>query len=142
MGYAGDVTPKECWGILGTDKTAILIDVRTRAEWSFVGLPTLAKGMQPLVTHEWQAFPEMKVDDGFAADLSAKLQQQGANYGTQLCFLCRSGGRSLAAAKALTTLGYEKAYNITGGFEGDPDENAHRGNRSGWKAEGLPWMQG
>jgi rhodanese-related sulfurtransferase len=57
-------------------------------------------------------------------------------------FLCRSGARSRAAAVALTGLGFAKAFNVAGGFEGDPDGERHRGNINGWKAAGLPWRQG
>jgi len=41
----------------------------------------------------------------------------------------------------VSEIGFTEAYNILEGFEGDKDENGHRGNVSGWKAAGLPWMQ-
>ena len=40
-GYAGDVAPATAWKILSEHKDAVLIDVRTRAEWNYVGLPDL-----------------------------------------------------------------------------------------------------
>ncbi|HOF52325.1 MAG TPA: MBL fold metallo-hydrolase, partial [Rhodoferax sp.] len=61
--------------------------------------------------------------------------------GGKLVLLCRSGVRSIAAAKRATELGLE-AYNILEGFEGDPDAHAHRGNKGGWRMRGLPWRQG
>jgi len=42
-GYAGDVAPTTAWKILSEHKDAVLIDVRTRAEWNYVGLPDLEK---------------------------------------------------------------------------------------------------
>ena len=146
MDYGGDVTPHECWEKLKSDNGigigAILIDVRTRAEWSFVGVPTLEESMQPMIGQEWQAFPDMAVDEKFSESLKSALSEIGATSDTELCFLCRSGGRSLAAARSMTAIGFPNTFNVTGGFEGDPDEHAHRGNRNGWKAEGLPWKQG
>ncbi len=146
MDYGGDVTPQECWEKLKSSSkaglSAILIDVRTRAEWSFVGVPTLEESMQPMIGQEWQAFPDMAVDEKFAESLKNTLNDIGATEETELCFLCRSGGRSLSAARAMTAIGFPNTFNVTGGFEGDPDEQAHRGNRNGWKAEGLPWKQG
>ena len=142
MDHGGDVTPQECWNKLSGDSGAILIDVRTRAEWSFVGAPVLQDSMKPMIGQEWQAFPEMKVDENFATSLEKALKEMGATKETNLCFLCRSGGRSLSAARAMTAIGFRNTFNVTGGFEGDPDDSAHRGNKNGWKADGLPWKQG
>jgi hypothetical protein len=40
--YAGDLSPKEAWDLLAANPMAQLVDVRTMAEWSFVGLPDLS----------------------------------------------------------------------------------------------------
>lgn len=141
MTYGGDVSPQECWLLLQKKQGAVLVDVRTRAEWTFVGVPDLEGGMIPIIGQEWQVFPQMEVDSRFAEVLKEKLDGVGAGPDTEISFLCRSGVRSLAAARAMTAAGYTKAYNITGGFEGDPDEYGHRGNVNGWKAAGLPWRQ-
>jgi len=138
-GYAGDVTPQEAFRVLGADPRARLVDVRTRAEWSFVGLPDLASfGKEPVLL-EWQVFPSMERNTRFADDLSTAL---GADVSdAPVFFLCRSGARSRAAAIALTSAGFARCFNIAGGFEGDLDETRHRGARNGWKAAGLPWSQ-
>ena len=65
----------------------------------------------------------------------------GAPGEQRVAFLCRSGVRSVAAAKAATAAGYPACYNILGGFEGGLDEQGHRGV-GGWRAAGLPWRQG
>lgn len=141
MSYAGDLTVQQCWDLLDQDSDAFIIDVRTMAEWAYVGLPLLKQDMQPILLQQWQVFPEMGVDADFVDHLQEKLAAAGASRESKLCYLCRSGVRSLAAAKAMTSAGYINSFNISGGFEGDLDNDGHRGGRNGWKAEGLPWQQ-
>ncbi|MBX3445710.1 MAG: rhodanese-like domain-containing protein [Parvibaculaceae bacterium] len=137
--YAGDVTPAEAWRVLSENPDAVLVDVRTRAEWSFVGLPDLgAAGKEPVLM-EWQQFPTMALNPGFAADLASALGN--ARKDAPVLFLCRSGARSRSAAIAMTGVGFGRCFNIVGGFEGDLDGTKHRGTQNGWKAAGLPWMQ-
>ena len=133
----GDVSVQDVWERLKADPAAVLIDVRTRAEWAFVGLPDLASlGRKPLL-QSWQVFPAMEVDGNFTASLA----QQIPDRNTPIVFICRSGGRSRAAAIAMTAAGYRKCFNVAEGFEGHPDAERHRGKTSGWKAAGLPWNQ-
>lgn len=139
--YAGDVSPSEAWAQLEGDAKAALVDVRTVAEWSFVGVADLgALGRRPIF-QEWQSFPSMQVDTAFADRVEAALEAAGADRETPVFFLCRSGARSQAAAAALSGRGYARCFNVTGGFEGPLDASRHRGNSGGWKADGLPWMQ-
>jgi len=136
-GYAGNVSPQTAWKILNEQKNAILIDVRTRAEWSYVGLPNLDDvGRKPALV-EWQVFPSMQMNPDFVASLSGAIADKAA----PLLFLCRSGVRSAAAAKAMTAAGYSTCFNISDGFEGPLDGDARRGSSGGWKAAGLPWRQ-
>jgi rhodanese-related sulfurtransferase len=138
--YAGDISVEEAWRVLSENPQAVLVDVRTRAEWSYVGLADLSPlGKEPLLA-EWQSFPAMNVNPNFAADVAGALGE--AHRDAPVLFLCRSGARSRAAAIALTAKGFKRSYNIAGGFEGDLDEARHRGGRNGWKAAGLPWAQG
>ena len=136
--YAGDVSPTEAWDVLKKDPRAQLVDVRTTAEWNYVGVPDLTNVGRETVLVEWQSFPTMQVNPAFVSDAE---RATSVPKDTPLFFLCRSGVRSRAAAVAMTTAGYTRAYNIAGGFEGDPDAERHRGNRNGWKASGLPWKQ-
>jgi rhodanese-related sulfurtransferase len=136
-GYAGDVAPQTAWKILGENEGAVLVDVRTRAEWSYVGLPDLSStGKKPALL-EWQVFPSMQPNPEFVAALSGAA----ADKDTPLLFLCRSGVRSAAAAKAMTAAGYSTCLNVVDGFEGPLDAQAKRGTAGGWKAAGLPWRQ-
>lgn len=135
--YAGDVTPQQAFDALKRDAKAALVDVRTQAEWSFVGLPDLrAAGRQPVLV-EWQTYPAMARNPDFAAELA----RAGIEKGQPLYFLCRSGARSRAAAIAMTALGHGPCYNVAGGFEGNRDSDGHRGTVEGWKAAGCPWRQ-
>lgn len=134
--YAGDVSAAEAWELLKSDPKARLIDVRTTAEWNFVGLPDLSTLGQEADLIEWQKFPTMQPNPGFVAAAS-----EGADKDAPILFLCRSGARSRSAAIAMTDAGFSRAYNIAGGFEGDLDGERHRGHANGWKAAGLPWKQ-
>ncbi len=137
QGYSGDVTPRQAWQILTENPDAVLVDVRTQPEWVFVGVPDLASLGKRAVFIPWQVFPSMQVNGEFAKQVQAAQAKPDA----PVLFLCRSGARSRAAAIALTQAGYNRAYNIAGGFEGAHDSNKHRGAKEGWKFAGLPWIQ-
>ncbi|SCA57122.1 Rhodanese domain protein [Candidatus Terasakiella magnetica] len=136
--YAGDISPKEAWKILQNSPEAILIDVRTEAEWAWVGQVDLSSLKKEHLLVEWNRFPGGVSNENFVEDV-AKLV---ANKEAELLMLCRSGVRSKYAAIALTAAGFKTAYNIAGGFEGDPNEERHRGQVNGWKVANLPWVQG
>jgi rhodanese-related sulfurtransferase len=140
-GYAGDLQAAEAWELLQSEPQAQLVDVRTAAEWGFVGTPDLSGLGREVLCVEWQRYPSMAVNPDFVAETKGALQRMGAEPGTPLVFLCRSGARSRAAAVAMTKAGFSRAYNLAGGFEGDLDTERHRGRSNGWKASGLPWRQ-
>jgi rhodanese-related sulfurtransferase len=80
------------------------------------------------------------LDPRFAERLAGELKALGVQLDDDLFVICRSGRRSLAAAKAMA--GYRACHNVAGGFEGPLDDERHRGYVGGWKAAGLPWHQG
>jgi rhodanese-related sulfurtransferase len=137
MSYAGDVTPSEAWEALQADERAVLVDCRTLAEWSYVGLPDLRPIHKDVIRIEWQTFPTGSVNQRFTEELAAA----GVDKDVPLYFLCRSGVRSIAAAEAATREGWSNAHNVLEGFEGPHDAERHR-TVSGWKVAGLPWVQG
>src|ERR1700761_7696701 len=139
--YAGDIDVTAAWELLKSDPKAQLIDVRTAAEWTYVGLPDIADLGREAHTIEWQSFPSGAINPEFAAIVAGEMQHQGFSKDTPLLFLCRSGARSKSAAITMTRAGFTKAYNISGGFEGNLDGESHRGEVNGWKASGLPWRQ-
>jgi rhodanese-related sulfurtransferase len=137
MAYAGDLKPTDAWKLLAEDKKAQLVDVRTRPEWMFVGVPELSTLGKRALLQSWQTFPAMDVDANFTAAIAQQIPDRDA----PILFLCRSGARSRAAASAMTEQGYRKCYNVAEGFEGNLDTERHRGKVGGWKAAGLPWAQ-
>ena len=137
MTYAGDISPAEAWTLLEKEPDAVLIDVRTRPEWSYVGVPDLGTLGKEAMLLSWQVFPQMAVNPDFVTQLSRAVP--GSDRA--LVFLCRSGARSRSAAQAMAAAGYTRCYNVATGFEGAADEQHHRGRVAGWKADGLPWVQ-
>jgi rhodanese-related sulfurtransferase len=130
------------WEGLTSDTRSQLVDVRTRAEWTYVGIPDLGPVGKRAVLVEWQTFPDQSVDARFVERLAGELKALGVQLDDDLFFICRSGSRSLAAAKAMAEAGYRFCHNVLCGFEGPLDDLRHRGTLSGWKASGLPWLQG
>jgi rhodanese-related sulfurtransferase len=137
-----DVPVLETWAQLKNNQGSVLIDVRTRAEWAFVGLPDLEAIGKRVLTLEWQSFPDSRVDPGFVGRLSQLLEVNGVGKDRDLYFICRSGGRSRMAAEAMVAAGYTRCHNVAEGFEGPLDSQRHRGSVAGWKIAGLPWVQG
>lgn len=132
-----NVTPKQAWQALLEDPKAALIDVRTDAEWAFVGLPDLSEAGKQAVLIPWQTYPAMQINENFLDQLA----QSGVDRDAQLFFLCRSGARSAQAAMAAEAGGFAKTFNVAEGFEGPVSRDGHRGEVAGWKADGLPWRQ-
>ena len=140
-GYAGDVSAGATWDGLAQSPDATLIDVRTRAEWAYVGTPVLTSlGKAPLLL-EWDEFPSGALVSDFVGRLKAELDKRGIPKDARLYFICRSGNRSRQAAMLATDAGYSHAYNVEFGFEGRLGPDRHRGTAGSWKAEGLPWVQ-
>lgn len=132
-GYAGDITPEQAWSILRDNPAATLVDVRTDAEWRFVGVPDLSSLDREVVCLEWVDVTGQP-NPNFARDLANQVPTG------PVVLLCRSGNRSIPAAAAATAAGLAPAYNVLDGFEGNLDDQGHRGG-SGWRAVGLPWKQ-
>lgn len=129
-----DVTLQQAWDMLSADADAVLIDVRTTAEWNFVGRPSLDGAAGEVRFVEWQSFPSGARNADFIREAASGLAP-----GQPILLLCRSGARSEAAARALEAEGFTKTYNVVAGFEGHLDAAGHR--IGGWKHEGLPWRQ-
>jgi sulfur dioxygenase len=127
-GYAGNITPQTAfaWWQAGE---AVLVDIRSDAERAWVGFVPGA------VDLAWKQWPGMVMNPDYDDGLKAAVPA-----GKKVLLLCRSGLRSIPAAKRAAELGLE-AYNILEGFEGDPNSNAHRNSLGGWRHHGLPWRQ-
>ncbi|MGE0698595.1 MAG: rhodanese-like domain-containing protein [Hyphomicrobiaceae bacterium] len=136
-----DVPVSAAWQRLVEQPAAVLIDVRTRAEWAYVGIADLASIGKELVLVEWQGFPDNRRNPAFVAELGQRLDALGVGRDSELYFICRSGARSRLAAEAMQAAGYARCFNVAEGFEGPLDGARHRGGCAGWKAQGLPWVQ-
>ncbi len=133
--YKGDITPEEAWRLLSEEKSTVLVDVRTKAEWNYVGVTDLAEISKDNILIEWVDFPDGAPNPNFIEELGEAVP----NKDTSIFFLCRTGVRSVGAAIAATNAGYANSYNILEGFEGGPDAYGHRGRISGWQGKSLPW---
>jgi rhodanese-related sulfurtransferase len=135
---AGDITPKQTWEMMNQNLKASLLDVRTPAEWTYVGIPDLSSLARQPILVPWILFPTMEPNPDFVNQISG----MEVDPEQDLLVLCRSGQRSKSAAIALTAAGFSACYNISYGFEGDKDQAGHRGTINGWKVDALPWTQG
>jgi rhodanese-related sulfurtransferase len=132
LSYAGALLPAEAHALMQQVPASKLVDVRTQAEWDYVGR------VPGSVLIEWNSYPSGQRNQAFLEQLQARVAPGDA----PVMFLCRSGVRSHHAAQAATQGGYPNSYNILEGFEGDKDANGHRSTLGGWRFAGLPWIQG
>ncbi|MEM1344921.1 MAG: rhodanese-like domain-containing protein [Pseudomonadota bacterium] len=138
-----EANPADAYAALRAAPEAVLIDVRSHAEWSFVGITDLSALHGEPWLIEWAGYPHMERNLDFVEQIRARI---GEKIPPRLFFLCRSGVRSLAAAQAVAASYAAEGLalhctNITEGFEGDRNADGHRGQAEGWKARGLPWVQ-
>lgn len=127
-----NLTPQQAWDLLQQNVSTVLVDVRSQMEYAYVGHPVGA------VHIPWKEAPAWELNPNFVADVKKLVPNNDA----PILLLCRSGQRSLSAAKALEDAGYQRLINIIDGFEGPLDANKHRNNLGGWRFCGLPWEQG
>ena len=133
-----EVTPPQAMEILKLDKSAVLIDVRSKVEFDYVGHPSNA------ISVPWQEAPEWTVNPDFVDKVKIQLEKENMGAAAEdlkILMLCRSGGRSMDAAIMLSKRGFSNVLNISEGFEGTIDEDRHRGNINGWRFHNLPWEQ-
>jgi rhodanese-related sulfurtransferase len=125
------VTPREAFESLAANPESLLIDCRSEIEFFYVGHPVGA------VHVAWQEAPDWTVNPDFSREVLAEAKSRER----PVFLICRSGNRTLDAGRALEADGFVDVTNILHGFEGDLDDRSHRGNRNGWRHDGLPWEQ-
>jgi rhodanese-related sulfurtransferase len=130
LSYEGELTPAEAYELLQKAPGAKLVDVRTRAEWDFVGR------IPGAVEIEWESYPDGKPNPYFVEQLREQVDAEAL-----VIFICRSGNRSHHAAAAAAAAGYTQGYNMVEGFEGKKDAGSQRNTVGGWRVAGLPWFQ-
>jgi len=130
LSYTGEVLPAEAFELLQHAPGAKLVDVRTRAEWDYVGR------IPGAVEIEWELYPDGKPNPYFMEQLREQINPESL-----VLFICRSGSRSHHAAIAAAAAGYTQSLNVLEGFEGKKDATSHRNTLGGWRVAGLPWFQ-
>lgn len=129
--YEGALLPAEAYQVWKEVAGAQLVDVRTRAEWDWVGR------IPGAVEIELLTYPGNRLNPTFLPELEQRTVKEAP-----VMFICRSGARSHNAAMVAMQAGYAECYNVLEGFEGDKDEQGHRSTKGGWRAAQLPWLQG
>lgn len=143
-----DVTPTEAYELATTDPNVFILDVRTAAEWVWVGHPgpnKLAEGEELAgkvinISYKVEKKGELILNKKFVRDVKRFLED---NPDAILISMCRSGGRSVAAAELLEEEGYYNILNMLTGFQGGKSEDG-RGYRTknGWVVDGKPYTFG
>ncbi|RFD25930.1 sulfurtransferase [Mycobacterium uberis] len=138
--YAGDITPLQAWKTLSDNPHAVLVDVRSDAEWRFVGVPDVSSLGREVVYIEWNT-SDGQPNKNFLAELQEQIPPGNVEQGERpVVFLCRSGNRSIGAAQVATEAGITPSYSVLDGFEGHLNVEGSRGE-TGWQAVGLPWKK-
>jgi rhodanese-related sulfurtransferase len=130
------------------DKT-LFLDIRTRAEVSYLGMPTVADANVPYMEltdfYAWDdarnAF-KVEPNNDFAPEVGRRLESKKLGKDDTIILICRSGDRTAKAANLLFSLGYTKVYSVPEGYEGDLAKEGDRAGQravNGWKNDGLPW---
>ena len=133
------LTCKEAFELTKKDPRAVIVDIRSTMEFLFVGHPAGA------IHVPWIDEPDWTVNPHFVTDVRKILLGGATSHddisGAPVILICRSGKRSIDAGKALLNAGFSEVFHVDEGFEGDLDENRHRGTIGGWRFHGMPWEQ-
>ena len=131
------ISSKQCFERLSEESSSYLVDVRTKPEWLFVGLPDLQSLNKQTICVSWHMYPEMEINENFKSE----ILESGINKQDTIFLICRSGNRSCDAAEFLASRGFTNCFNVIDGFEGQNDLNYQRSAINGWKYYKLPWKQ-
>ena len=131
------ISSKQCFERLSKESSSYLVDVRTKPEWLFVGLPDLQSLNKQTICVSWNVYPNMEINVNFESE----ILESGINKQDIIFLICRSGNRSSDAAEFLTSRGFTNCVNLTDGFEGEIGPNHQRSTINGWKYNKLPWKQ-
>ena len=131
------VSSFECFNKLSEINNSYLIDVRTKPEWEFIGVPDLCSLNKKTIFISWRMYPKMEINSFF----NNQIIESNIKKDDKLFIICRSGERSLHAARHLTSCGYSHCYNVSDGFEGKKNNQNRRSAINGWKYNNLPRQQ-
>ena len=136
MSYKRNLLPKMAVERLQSNSQALFVDVRSKAEYKYVGYPENSILIPWIDDPDWEPNPE-----AFSEAVMQELDGRENLSDTEIILICRSGFRSNEALKCLENKGFTQVSHVASGFEGDLDENDHRGNLNGWRHDGMPWSQ-
>ena len=136
MSYKRNLLPKMAVDRLQNNPQALFVDVRSQAEYKYVGYPENSILIPWIDDPDWEPNPE-----AFSDAVMQELDGRENLSDTEIILICRSGFRSNEALKCLENKGFTQVSHVASGFEGDLDENDHRGNLNGWRHDGMPWSQ-
>jgi len=136
MSYKRNLLPKMAVEKLQNNPQALFVDVRSKAEYKYVGYPENSILIPWIDDPDWEPNPE-----AFSDAVMQELDGRENLSDTEIILICRSGFRSNEALKCLENKGFTQVSHVASGFEGDLDENDHRGNLNGWRHDGMPWSQ-
>ena len=136
MSYKRNLLPKMAVERLQSNSQALFVDVRSKAEYKYVGFPENSILIPWIDDPDWEPNPEV-----FSDLVMQELDGRENLLNTEIILICRSGFRSNEALKCLENKGFTQVSHVASGFEGDLDENDHRGNLNGWRHDGMPWSQ-
>jgi len=136
MSYKRNLLPKMAVEKLQDNPQALFVDVRSKAEYKYVGFPENSILIPWIDEPDWESNPEV-----FSDLVMQELDGRENILNTEIILICRSGFRSNEALKCLENKGFTQVSHVASGFEGDLDENDHRGNLNGWRHDGMPWSQ-
>lgn len=123
----------------------LFLDIRTRAEAMYVGMPAPVDALVPYVEHQelmtdWdpqRASYRLEPLQDFVPEVNRRLKQKNLGKSDVVVLICRSGDRSARAADRLADDGFSRVWSVVDGFEGDMKDGRRAVN--GWKNAGLPW---
>ena len=132
-----NITSIECFNKLSEISNSYLIDIRTKPEWEFIGVPDLSSLNKKTIFISWHMYPEMKINSLFENQITESNIKKNDN----LFLIWRSVNRSSDAAEFLTSRSFANCCNVKDGFEGEIGPNHQRSTINGWKYFKLPWKQ-
>lgn len=126
------VMPEDAYGEVSTSEDAFILDVRTDAEFIWVGHPGVENIANVSIKIEKKG--KMILNPSFISDMDEIF---GDAKDSRIIIICRSGDRSRGAAKKLISNGYTNISYVYDGFEGSKDYvgTAYR-TTYGWKNTG------
>ena len=130
---------------LEADPGIVFVDVRTRSEFQFVGHPNPVDANIPFLffdpenAYNGKSAYGMRPNLAFVDRVGDVMAEAGLDKAAPVFVMCRSGGRSAAAANVLAKAGYTNVWSIVDGFEGGKDTATGHRTLTGWRNSGLPW---